>query len=79
MIEIGVYVASLLGTIYYAIGDSGQKAKIMVIVLYLISLALVWPQIVGSPYPTGAQLAGMGMEIVLLIFFVLKFQYLDRM
>lgn len=79
MLEIGVYIASLLGTIYFVIGESGQKAKLFVIVFYLVSLALAWPQITGNPPPTFFQLAGLGMEIVLLIFFVFNYQYLDRL
>ena len=79
MIEIGVYIASLLGTIYYALGDSQQKAKIFVIGFYVVSLVLVFPQVVGNPPVTAGNLTGLGMEIVLLIFFAFKFQYPDKM
>jgi hypothetical protein len=79
IVEIGVYIASLLGTIYYALGDSRQRTKVLVIGYYALSLILVLPQIMGNPPVTAGNMIGIGMEIVLLIFFAFKYQYLDNM
>jgi hypothetical protein len=79
MLEMGVYAAGLICTIYYMLGDSGQKAKIFVGCYYGAGFLMAAPQMFGNPPPTVWNFIGLVMMVFLLIFFALKFQYLDKM